>query len=743
MSLYHELKRRNVFRVAIAYLALSWLVTEVAGTLFPAFSIPDWGVRFVVIVFALGFVPALIISWVYELTHEGLKREKDVVRDVSITHLTAKRLDVFTIGLIVVALAFILVDRLWLSPRLSEQLVVPAESVTDTVQTSEPEPTEPQYPPNSIAVLAFTDLSPAGDQEYFSDGISEELLNLLAKIPELRVISRSSAFSFKGKDFDIPTIAAQLNVAHILEGSVRKAGNQVRITAQLIEVRSDTHLWSETYDRELENIFVVQDEIAAAIIGALKERLGFEVDAAPRVNSVAGIEAHDAYLRGRYLVVKRTRMGIEGAVREFEKAITLDPDYALAYAELAIATLLLQRSDYGDLTRGEAIARATPHAERAMALDPTLAEAHAATGLLLDYRNNLEEALTHYREAIQISPNYVIVYNWMVTLLSELGRGYEEAFSMEKTALRIDPLSKPAIGNYVRSLIWRNRLNDAARELEKIASIYPAMYAALRGELTSVGGKWANLVLGRLDALRIVPDRAYDRYRLTHDFAAIGLEQEALTISETIWPKVLRMLGRPGDAITLAQTHLVEDPTSLMSRRHLGLSMAAAGDYAGARPILEEMWQRSSGRVTPNGVFRAAHAAALIVIRRDAGEEAEVGELLAAMGDSVRRHREAGITIPITDYEEGLAAYLAGERSRGLALIAKGAENGFFILPKEAYLQTLYDDPGFASIRSSQEARQARERERFLAIVCSDNPYEEVWQPAEGTCERFVSERGN
>jgi hypothetical protein len=168
--------------VAIAYLALAWLVTEVAGTLFPAFGIPDWGVRFIVIVFALGLVPALIISWVYELTPEGLKREKDVVHDASITHLTAKRLDVFTIGLIVVAFAFILTDRFWLSPRHAEQSAFPAAVVTDTVQTAGTEPAEPQYPPNSIAVLPFVNMSDDAANEYFSDGISEELLNLLAKI---------------------------------------------------------------------------------------------------------------------------------------------------------------------------------------------------------------------------------------------------------------------------------------------------------------------------------------------------------------------------------------------------------------------------------------------------------------------------------------------------------------------------------------------------------------------------------
>ena len=270
MSLFNELKRRNVIRVAIAYLALAWLVTEVAGTLFPAFGIPDWGIRFLVILFALGFVPALIISWAYEITPEGLKREKEVVRDASITHLTAKRLDVFTIGLIVVAISFILADRFWLSPRISGQLAASAEVVTDTVQTSGP---EFQYPPNSIAVLPFVNMSDNPGNEYFSDGLSEELLNLLTRIPELRVAARTSSFSFKGQKLEIPEIAERLKVAHVLEGSVRKAGNQVRITAQLIKTDDGYHLWSESYDRTLDDIFAIQDEIAAEVVARLKVTL--------------------------------------------------------------------------------------------------------------------------------------------------------------------------------------------------------------------------------------------------------------------------------------------------------------------------------------------------------------------------------------------------------------------------------------------------------------------------------------
>jgi hypothetical protein len=253
--------------------------------------------------------------------------------------------------------------------------------------------------------------------------------------------------------------------------------------------------------------------------------------------------------------------------------------------------------------------------------------------------------------------------------------------------------------------------------------------------------------LGSLDFLRIETESAWIRYELSREFAVIGLEQEALTIHETFEPKVLRMLDRPEDAVKAAEKRLAEDPTGQWSRRDMGLALAAVGDYARARLFLEEMWQRNTGRVNQTGLFFVYHAAALITIRREAGEETAVGELLVAIRDNVRRYREAGLTGTrwnfSADYEEGLAVFLAGERDKGLALIAKAAEDGYFILPKEAYLQTLYDDPGFAPILASQEARQLRERNRFLAIVCTDNPYEEVWQPAEGTCERFAAEGGN
>jgi tetratricopeptide (TPR) repeat protein len=438
-------------------------------------------------------------------------------------------------------------------------------------------------------------------------------------------------------------------------------------------------------------------------------------------------------------VVQRTTTTIEAAVREFEKAITLDPDYALAHAELAIANLLL--SSYGDLTTGEAIAKSMPHIDRAMVLDSNLAEAYAATWLLLRAQENWEDALTYVNQAIRINPNYSIAHTWKGMTLAQIGR-YEEAFLTYEATLRLNPLSIVAINLYTQSLWYRNLLDKAEQELEKIASIYPAKYAQLRGELTSVGGNWANWVLGNLDSKRIRPSRV-DYYGLSESFALVGLEQEALSISETAL--TLWILGRPDDAVRAMEEHLGENPTP-GDRFYFGQVLGSAGDYDRARPMLEEAWQWHGGQVTQSG-FDISQAAALIAIRRDAGDEIGVDEILAAIKDNVRRYREAGYTngtwYVSADFEEGVAAYLAGEREQGLVLIAKAADGGFFIWPNEAYLQTLYDDPGFAPIIARQEARQARERNRFLSIVCTNNPYADVWQPAEGTCERFAAEQKN
>ena len=739
--LIQELKRRNVIRVAIAYAVTAWFLIQVSETVFPMLKLPEWTATFVAVLLMIGFPIALIFAWAYELTPEGIKLEKHVVRTESITHLTGRKLDFAIIAMLVVALGYFSYDKFLLGPGREAELV---QTTAEVVTEQAAETGKSGIPEQSIAVLPFVNMSSDPEQDYFSDGISEELLNVLSKIPGLRVAARTSSFQFKGENQDIIGIGQKLNTALVLEGSVRKAGLQIRITAQLVDARNGFHLWSETYDRELENIFAVQDEVSAAIVEALKEHLGLQIEVVPRVMAAANSEAHDAYLRGRHLLVQRTRTTVEGAVREFEKAILRDPDYALAYAELAIANVFL--SAYGGLTVTEAVAKAAPLAEHAIALDPTLAEAHAAAGYLLRFQGNAKEAAPHFKRAIQINPNYSLIYN-ALGVVNDLRGEYDEAFAAFGTALRLDPLSSVIIANNVYQLAIRGRFVEADRELEKLVSMDPRRHARTRGYHRSRGGKWANVVFGHLDALRLSSETVRAGNRLTWPFAVLGLEKEALNISENSPPFVLSHLGRHRDAVTAAKARSAEDPENLTARRDLGLVLAGAGDYAHARPILEEIWQRSDYRVTSVGLIEIYSTAALVATRSGDGKEAEIGELVAAIRDNVRRYREAGIIVGdlnfSVEFEEGLAAYLAGERERGLALMAKAAEDGYFIPQSQAYLHTLYDDPGFAPIRATQEALQSRERQGFLAIVCTDNPYATVWQPAEGTCERFATVGGN
>ena len=486
MSLYNELKRRNVFRVAIAYLAGAWLLTEVAGTLFPAFGVPDWGVRFVVIVLALGFLPALIISWAYELTPEGLKREKDVVREASITHFTAKRLDGITIGLIMAALVFIVVDRFWLSPRHAEQLATPAEVVTDNAQASESESTEPQYPPKSIAVLPFVNMSDDAANEYFSDGISEELLNLLAKIPELRVISRSSAFTFKGEKVDIPTVAKKLNVAHVLEGSVRKVGNRVRITAQLIDTRSDTHLWSETYDRSLEDIFAIQDEISGQIVGALKivletsEQLTLSQAQKPVIN----MEAYDLYLRGRSSLAKRSHKNIQEAIGYFEQALLLEPEYSPAMASLSRAwgVWTLYTTEVAPLV---AFDHSANWAEKALKIDPDSSEALTMLAYAKFIRDlELNSAFELMKRALEISPGDAEVHNFYGDLLTRVG-DFDTALFHESKAFEIDPLTPIQASDLCSLYTLIGEYDKALEYCFKALEINPILFYPNR-ELTQI-----------------------------------------------------------------------------------------------------------------------------------------------------------------------------------------------------------------------------------------------------------------
>ncbi|MCJ7557377.1 MAG: hypothetical protein MUP90_10765 [Gammaproteobacteria bacterium] len=382
MSLFQELKRRNVFRVGIAYLITAWLVLQVSDVVLGNIVAPDWVFKTILLICALGAPVVLMFAWAFEMTPEGLKREKDVDRSQSVTHVTGRKLDHTIIFVLVLALGYFAVDKFFLERPGLEPAAQGNLRHTGADRSARSGAAAVQAGLTSIAVLPFVNMSSDKEQDYFSDGISEELLNLLAKIPAFRVAGRTSSFAFKGKNDDLRTIGLSLGVSTILEGSVRKGANRVRITAQLVKVDDGFHLWSETYDRELTDVLAVQDEIAGAVVKELKVTLLGEQQVPTHApNSLTGnAEAYNAYLQGLFFWNRGGPDNRSTAADYFERAVTLAPDSALAWAMLSLAdtNYASQSTDGGPV----ALARGREAAARALELDDTVPEAHLAAATL-------------------------------------------------------------------------------------------------------------------------------------------------------------------------------------------------------------------------------------------------------------------------------------------------------------------------------------------------------------------------
>jgi TolB-like protein len=328
MSLFAELRRRNVFRVGVAYAAIGWLLIQVADVVFPLFGAPDWVLNILVVVLLLGLPAAVVFAWVFELTPEGVKREKDVDRAASITRSTGRRLDRVIIVVLIIALGYFIWER---QTRIEPMEPAAQPSVETDTPVEEPAPGK-----RSIAVLPFVSMSADPENEYFADGLSEELLNQFAQIPDLQVPGRTSSFSFKGKNEDLREIGATLDVAHVLEGSVRRQGDRVRVTAQLIRVDDGFHLWSNTYDRTMDDVFAIQDDIASNVATALKIVLDEESWQRMQHAGVRNVDAFIEFQKGRELFDlahgdSELMETLEKGLVHFDRAIELFPEFAAAY----------------------------------------------------------------------------------------------------------------------------------------------------------------------------------------------------------------------------------------------------------------------------------------------------------------------------------------------------------------------------------------------------------------------------
>jgi TolB-like protein/Tfp pilus assembly protein PilF len=450
MSLIAELKRRNVFRVGVAYGIVAWLLVEVASVLLPTFGAPEWVMKVFTLLVILGLPLALVVAWAFELTPEGIKRESDVDRTESVKQKTGRKLDFAIIGLLVVAVGFLIVDNYVLGPDGTE---VAAEQIPAA---------QPITIEKSIAVLPFVNMSPDPDNEFFSDGISEEILNVLARIPDLKVAARTSAFEFKGQNRDIAEIGRLLKVSNVLEGSVRKAGNRVRVTAQLVKVSDGFHLWSDTYDRELTDIFAIQDEIASAIANAMKTTLNLSTGGADNLTGTNSIQAYELYLQGMQNWHLRELSTLRKAEELFLRSIEIDPGFAKAHAGLALVYSVIPV--YAGQPRALYQPKLIQAARRALAIDPRNAEALAALGgAELDLANG---ALL-LEQAIAINPSFATAYQWYGDTMAIAG-DLEEARRQFERAFDLDPRSR-IIGNGLAVLnMLLGRTDEVFRLLEQM-----------------------------------------------------------------------------------------------------------------------------------------------------------------------------------------------------------------------------------------------------------------------------------
>ncbi len=545
---FQELRQRNVFRVGAAYVVVAWLIAQVAELALDSFDAPAWVIKAVLISLAAGLPIAVFFAWAYELTPDGIKRESEVDRSESITGQTGRKLNYLIIGALTVALAYFVANHDW-SP--------------DTAATADTDV--------SIAVLPFADLSEKGDQEFFSDGIAEEILNVLVRIPELKVAGRTSSFSFKGSNDDLQTIGATLGVNHILEGSVRRSGERLRITAQLIRSDDGFNIWTETFDRRVADIFDIQDEIAGAVAMALASSLNLAY-ATPSQQRTDDIEVYEDYLKAKQLFLKRGKDNLDQALLYLNQATARDPEYSPAWSLIAAVYAVydsyvendVAQENYRDWHRTGKLA-----AERALTLQPDAAFAHAILGNLYSYDFDWIKTFRELDRAVELAPDDAAILDIAAQNMLDVGY-FQEANALSRRAVAIDPLAAIYRNTLGRTYTGMNDPEQALTQYDKAMELDPSLPFPYRnrGELL--------FDMGDGDALQAHMEDAVAAENTTREEAdwwlalfALRNDQQAMRafIEDADRPFAMRFLDDIGPFMTL----LSERTWQQESRRWLGI----------------------------------------------------------------------------------------------------------------------------------------------------------------------------
>ena len=465
-NFFAELKRRNVYKVAVAYLVVSWLLIQAGSIFFPAFDAPPWVMRTFIIVVIFGFPVALIFSWAFEITPEGIKLESEIEPNKSIARRTGRKIVAVTIALGLVAAG------LFVYQLVRSKSSTPASALSAIITNK------------SIAVLPFDNLSDDKSNAYFTEGVQDEILTRLAKVSDLKVIARTSTQRFKSAPENLPDIARQLGVANILEGSVQKVGDQVRVNVQLINAMTNAHLWADIYDRKLTDIFAVESDIAKSIADTLRAKLSSSAEHVLASRPTENPEAHELYLRGRYFWNRRTGANLQKAADYFQQAIGKDPAYALAYSGLADCHVLLPAyAELGSNPRDE-LPKALEASRKAVELDDTLGEAHTSLARALASDLQHSPAMSEFKQVIELNPNYATAHQWFGECLQSQGH-LEEALGELKRAQELDPLSLIINSVLGFALDTVGKSDEAIAQLHKTIEIDPNFVNAI-GQLGNV-----------------------------------------------------------------------------------------------------------------------------------------------------------------------------------------------------------------------------------------------------------------
>lgn len=671
-EIWSELRRRNIFRVAAAYVVLGWVLLQVASIVAPALSLPGWAVSFVLFILIIGFPLALLLAWAFELTPDGLRRTVEVDPQHSVAAHTGRKLDFVIIGVLSLGILFLLIDRLFIPPA------------TKPV-------TQQEVVRSSIAVLPFVNMSSDPEQEYFSDGISEEILNVLAQIPDLHVTSRSSAFQFRGNDIHIPTVASKLGVANILEGSVRKSGTRIKITAQLIEATTDRHLWSDTYERELTNIFAIQEEISQAIVDALHVHLDLEQPTLLQVPET-DVEAYRLYLLGRHNFEQRKKETLYKAVGFFEQAIAIDPDYAPSWVGKADAWMLLLDSQYGDLSQAESNALAKPLIERALQLDPGLADAHASQGLLLQNSQQFELSRKAFDRAIELNPNLARAWQWRSGLLysSDDFRGALKGWQRSQA---LDPLSTANFQMLTLGHVVFGQFGEAEELIAK------------RRATGSDGGGWLGATESWVQGFQGSWSSQYTIAKMTIEEHPSARYSQSLAFSLlSLKVRDLAMIGMTGDVEGLFNDNQMWAAVRL--GRH--------EKVMGALKALPSISEGAPGPLFRSLFSHGIAAPVLALSRQQAGDEAGTKRLITVLETHIRTLKDQGATWTLPILEAKVHA-LRSEDDEVVAALKQAHRDGYLTWFELDYVffDAVRDREDFQAIVRSVDAQVNEERAKL------------------------------